>query len=456
LKARGEWGIKYPMHADPLPTLLQLLREGKQDYNSRPLRKAFVVLVGKRAVDPLIQLLDHPSESVKWTTCEVLGALWDRRAVAPIAARFDQFGGTGPWALGNLGGRQASDTLLRRLESRDRFQIDCLRALGNLREKRAISLLIRLLPEGHGHSFASEGIGELDIGDNAATSLGKIGKPAGDALVAALAHRDAFVRERAANALVEVKNPKATPFLLKQLNDEPLPACAAAWALGALKEKRAIPILLRWLERPKASDFPRTAVHCLGTIGDPSVFSVLAELAEGKDAELASSAINALGGLRCEESFRLLARCPRDRVLQAYYALGAQKDPRAFALLTERLKYSDNEEAGSLAVALEELGDSRAVPLLMKRSAVSRPPLNLDIFPSVARLGTIGIKTIGALVTSTDMSEKIYAIEALGESRSLEAQSYLKPLLTENDSEIVPWVISALYEIYFSHRKTGP
>ncbi|WP_395145392.1 HEAT repeat domain-containing protein [Armatimonas sp.] len=444
------------MNDDSLPRLLEQLREAKPDYAGSLVREAIVVLVGKRAVEPLIHLLDDTNETVATDACVTLGLLRDRRAVAPIAARLDRFGWNGPNALGNLGGSHASDALLRYLDAKSGWKIPTIRMLGFLRERRAIPALIKLLPVDHAHMFATEGIGKLDLGDNAAVSLGKIGKPAGDALVGALTHSDAFVRERAATALVEVKYSKAAPLLLKQLDDDTLPAVAAADALAALKEKRAIPVLLRWLERSRTTPFPKAAVGCLGAIGDPRLFSVLANIADGPDRELASTATYALGGLRCDESFRYLEKCPRDRVLQAYYALGAQKDPRAFALLTERLKFSDNEEAMVLAVVLQKLGDPRAIPVLMKRSAVSRPPLDMDIFPAVAGLGKEGIKMIGALANSKDESCLSDAIFALEVSRSLEALRYLRPLLKHRDSDVVKTAISAMFEILTAHRKTGP
>ena len=444
------------MPNDPLPRLLEQLKGKKPEGAARLAREAIVVLVGKRAVEPLIHLLDDTNETAATDACVTLGLLRDRRAVAPIAARLDRFGWDGPKALGNLGGSHASDALRRCLETKNGLKIPAIRMLGFLREKRAIPALIKLLPEGHGHCFATEGIGDLDLGDNAATALAQIGKPAGDALVKALAHADAFVRERAATALVEVKNLRAASLLLKQLDEDTLPAVAAASALAALKERRAIPILLRWLERTKTGPLPRAAIRCLGAIGDPNTFSVLANIADGPDRELASTATYALGGLRCDESFRYLEKCPRDRVLQAYYALGDQKDPRAFALLTERLKFSDNEEAPVLAVALQELGDPRAIPLLMKRSTVSQPPLDLDIFPAVAALGKEGIKTIGALATSQDEASRYSAIFALEQSRSLEALLYLHPLLKHRDRDVVEVATSAMFEILTAHRKTGP
>ncbi|WP_309710525.1 HEAT repeat domain-containing protein [Armatimonas sp.] len=444
------------MNDDPLPELLAQLREKGTGYDQNQVRDAIVVLVGQRAVEPLIRLLDDKTANVSWEACRTLGLLWDRRAVTPIAARLDKFGWEGPQALGRLGGARASEALLQSLETHKYLRIATVRALGALREKRAIPALIKLLPVGHGHLFASEGIGDLDLGDNAANSLAQIGKPAREALLEPLQHKDPYVRERAATALVGAKNPRATPQLLKQLNDDTLPAVAAAYALAALKEKRAIPALLRWLERAKTSPFARTAVGCLGVIGDPSTFSVLAHIADGPDRELASAATYALGGLHCDESFRYLAKCPRDRVLQAYYALGDQKDPRAFALLTERLKFSDNEEAMVLAVALQNLGDPRAIPHLMKRAQQPGDNITYDIFPAVARISTGGTKMIAGFLTSTDEVCSRNALEALSLARKKEALPYLRPLLKHPDVEVHREAISAMANIFYTHKMTGP
>lgn len=440
-------------NTDPLPELLAQLRRPGIDFIHA--QEAIVVLVGKRAVAPLIRLLDEPDDETRWSACHVLGLLRDRRAVAPIVSRVDRFGWNGPLALGQLGGRSASDALLRLLGSSTSFflRIAAIRALGTLREERAIPALIALLPEGHGHGWGSEGIGDTDPGDNAATSLGQLGKAAGDALVGALDHPDPFVRERAATALIKVKSRRALPKLLKQLDQETLPALAAARALAALREKSAIPQLSLWLKKTKA--WQTTAIDCLGDIGEESTLPLLIELAEGADRELARRATNAMGGIRSDASFMYLVRYA-ERDMYAYRTLGGQRHPRAFRYLTERLTKTNHETASIIADALRELGDARAVPLLMARAKEAGPAWSWEFYTPIALMGKEGVKAIGPLVQSANEGERENAITALGTARDREALPYLKPLLKHSDTSIVRETISALFEILTENRLTGP
>jgi HEAT repeat protein len=444
------------MNDDPLPELLAQLHEKTQSYERYQVREAIVVLVGQRAVEPLIRLLDDKTEGVSWEACRILGLLWDRRAVAPIAARLNQFGWEGPQALGRLGGARASEALLQSLEKHKDLRIATIRALGVLREKRAIPALIKLLPVGHGHLFASEGIGDLNLGDNAATSLAQIGKPAREALLKPLHDPDPYVRERAATALVGAKNPHATPQLLKQLDDDTLPALAAARALAALKEKAAVAPLLRWLERPSKSRFPATAVECLGEIGDPHTFSALRAVAEGAERELAASATGALGGIHTDECYRYLTQCPVDRAFASYRALGEQRDPRAFGFLVERLRDSSFKDAMVLSDTLLQLGDARAILHLMKRIQQPGSNITYGIFPAVAGLSSAGIKIVAEFLHSTNHESRWSALLALGESQKKEALPYLRPLLQHPDADVRQEAITAMASIFYAHRMTGP
>ena len=162
------------------------------------------------------------------------------------------------------------------------------------------------------------------------------------------------------------------------------------------------------------------------------------------------------GGLHCDESFRYLAKCPRDRVLQAYYALGDQKDPRAFEFLIEHLKNSGNTEAMVLSDTLLQLGDTRAIPHLMKRAQQPGDNITADIFPSVARLSKEGTKVVAGFLTSKDEVCSRNALEALGWARKKEALPYLRPLLRHPDVDVRRETITAMANIFFTHRMTGP
>ena len=75
--------------------------------------------------------------------------------------------------------------------------------LGELKATSSISALVALLTKDSGAS-----------GDHAADALGKIGPAASQALIAALADKRAYVRIRAAKALVPIESHAAIPALI--------------------------------------------------------------------------------------------------------------------------------------------------------------------------------------------------------------------------------------------------
>jgi HEAT repeat protein len=82
-------------------------------------------------------------------------------------------------------------------------------ALGELKAKTAVDALARLVSTDPGAS-----------GNHAGDALSKIGMPAAPALIKAMQHPQAWVRRRAAKALIPMESKQAIPVLFKALEDE--------------------------------------------------------------------------------------------------------------------------------------------------------------------------------------------------------------------------------------------
>src|SRR5262249_44136469 len=154
--------------------------------------------------------LSDPSYQVRASAAWALGALRSRAAVPPLIKAIDDkegyVGGQAVHALGWIGDRRASNKLIKLVSTRHDLANEACRALGAIKEERAISVLVNVLGIDHSHCFATEGIGALALGDNAADALAHIGKPAAAALIKSLTNPDAFVRERSAIALTTIKD----------------------------------------------------------------------------------------------------------------------------------------------------------------------------------------------------------------------------------------------------------
>lgn len=104
-------------------------------------------------------------------------------------------------------------------------------------------------------------------------------------------------------------------------HDDPRVRRYLALALGRLGDKRAVPSLLRALQREQADeaapDDPETQIYAiwsLGVIGDPSAVPSLAALAAGEDAGLRKAAVHALGSFDIPEARGALRRGLEDGV----------------------------------------------------------------------------------------------------------------------------------------------
>jgi HEAT repeat protein len=105
-------------------------------------------------------------------------------------------------------------------------------------------------------------------GEQAASALVAIGTPAYDALTKALAGTAWIARTNAAWALGALGNRRAVPLLSRTLADtEPNVRKRSAWALGALDASEAVPALVEALKDSDAG-VREQAAWALGAIGD--------------------------------------------------------------------------------------------------------------------------------------------------------------------------------------------
>lgn len=209
--------------------------------NSDDTRRATAAqLLGKlgnaNAIPALRKALRDPDASVRWSAALALAALKDRAALAPLLNYLrkstDSQREGAALALGTLGDTRAVPALLAALQTDSRqLRDNIIHALGELRTPLAVDTLIAILAErepragflhdytdliGTGHGFMElralmemDGITQDPRPNNRATAawaLGRIGnRRALPALTAARNDPDPQVRERAGMALRAIK-----------------------------------------------------------------------------------------------------------------------------------------------------------------------------------------------------------------------------------------------------------
>lgn len=211
----------------------------------------------KRAVDPLLVLLDNENETLRLLAIRSLQKIGDQKALDPIIKSLED----DYWGCRN----------------------DAAQALGDFGDNRAVIPLIKAMDDN-----------EWLVRKDAAEALGKIGDShATDVLIIALKDPDNRVQAVAAEALGKISDSETVPALIKLLKDrkageyaaktlgiigdsqvvEPLITVlkkkrkgqAAAWALGEIGDSRSVEPLIKMLKK----DWSRnSAAKALGKISD--------------------------------------------------------------------------------------------------------------------------------------------------------------------------------------------
>jgi HEAT repeat protein len=142
-----------------------------------------------------------------------------------------------------------------------------------------------------------------------------------DALIDLLKSRAQLDREKAADYLGEIGDPKAVPALIEALKD-PVISWIAADSLGKLGDKRAVQPLIaslgsdeKWLRR--------NAAKALGRIGDPAaVEPLIGLLSDGKHdvRQAAAAALGTIGSPGSIAALQLLSEDPDEKVRQVALA----------------------------------------------------------------------------------------------------------------------------------------
>ena len=150
----------------------------------------------------------------------------------------------------------------------------------------------------------------------AAEALGEIKDPrAVEPLIAALKDAEWRVRAAAAYALGKIKDPRAVEPLIAALKNES--RAAAAYALGEIKDPRAVEPLIAALKDAKWR-VREAAAEALGKIGDPRAVEPLIDALQDKEWFVRRTAAEALisiyrrGGLEDKTKTKILAL--RDKI----------------------------------------------------------------------------------------------------------------------------------------------
>lgn len=238
-----------------------------------------------------------------------------------------------------------------------------------------------------------------------------------DTLIVALAHPGFTVRECAARCLARTGHPRAVGALVRALEGEPQTSVHQeqfVWALGELKDRRAIVPLLEAMLQPRAPflDAARDINPILVALGaidpdwdqGPEAREMVPRFIAGLDADsppLRGYATLLLGRVRAREAVEPLAAHLSDRDARVRariaWALGEIADERSLSPLLTALGDADPGVRTNAASALGRLGNIGAASALkdlqefdpnVRRSAV----YGLERLTQARRDGDLGLE----------------------------------------------------------------
>jgi HEAT repeat protein len=230
------------------------------------------------------------------------------------------------------------------------------------------------------------------------TTLGKIGKPAIEPLVAALKDRDDDIRHGAARALGEIGSPEAVEALIKTLHDSSDQVrIGVVNALGSINDSRAVEPLISALTDEREG-VREEAVIALGKFKGPRVteglivalidkenrvqreaikilgpqktFELVIPFMKDKNSKIRRAAVEAMLDLKNPNAVKYLIVALKDENrevrTEAARVLGNLEDPRAVGPLIDALKDEDNNVSSSARSALRKIKDPRAVEAIIE------------------------------------------------------------------------------------------
>jgi HEAT repeat protein len=338
-------------------------------------------------------------------------------------------------------------TLQKLKSSNSQTRAGAARALAAAQDPKAVPGLLKALqdPDGPERQAVIE-------------ALGSIGHPAAvDALISSLSGgpRQPKIGRRdtapvldigecraAAEALARIGPPSVDPLLGLLNSEDKNHRRWAAYALGRIRDAKALNPLIEKLQDPR-SEVRQAAARALGDLGDRRAAQPLMRIVAGKDPETRRAAVDALGMLRAVEAVEALGTAAHDAneplqlaAIQALKSIGGLNAGSKVRAILEAGKKAVREAA---ADALSSMQFESAGPEDRAAGAVLRGD-----FETALREGPGAADALVSALKSRDAGHRLNAARALGSLRSERVVSPLLAALDDYDREVQEAAAAAL------------
>ncbi len=303
-------------------------------------------------------------------------------------------------------------------------------ALGEMRDKRAVQPIIKLLEDPYYDSLFYQYTVRLE----AIEALGKIGdRRAVKPLIKKLESSENDVPQKAASALGTIRDKRAVEPLIKTLrsNNKYICECAAE-ALGEIGDRRAIKPLIEKLENGE-KDIQQTAARSLEKIGK-SVVGLLTKLLDNEKEDVRWIAANVLDKLGWHPTSNEDKN--RYHIAKKEFKKCVQINKSVMDSVIKNLNNESNHVRENAAEILGKLGDKRAVVPLFK---VLKDKVNTVRISAVESLGKIGdnraVEPLVKLFQDNNSQISAKAAESLGKIGGKKAADHLVTAFMLKDAD---------------------
>ena len=393
------------------PSAIPALIEALDDLLVRDTAAKSLQLFGESAVNPLIEALDHTSESVRLYAMQTLQEIGDPRAIEPLSSLLThekpQMRKAAIEALCKFdNGAQLSGVFIPLLRDVDAaVRETAVIALGDCHDPQAIDTLVEVL---HGDEQVLKG--------KAVMALGTIGdKRAMKPLITA--YEKGTVRaDIVMKALGQLRDGQSAPVILSALdNDNQLVWQAASDALNELDEKAVNP-LIEALSHEKPRVRAKAAL-ALGKIGDARAVEALSVLFHDEDSDVRTEAATALGTIGNGKAIQHLTKAVHDKNAEVrwcgVWGLWQVGDTSAVEPLIYALSDSNDKIRELAVVGLRATRDSRAIQPLIGALDDKSESVQQSAIKSLAALGGIAVEPLIQALESGNKTVKTNALSAL-------------------------------------------